>query len=161
MKRIILMITGLGCLVFSACQKEQVKPNDFFIGANIGTLSWIAQPSTAYVGNRDSLQISGSYSDGSQKLTMKIPFAGIGTYTLTNNQATYTLYSVAGGVSTPVAQYQLDNTQTNTVSLNQSNVYVETGSFQLSFVKVSGSGTAPANVSFTNGKFWVALPNID
>jgi len=162
MKKIILTLIGLSCLAFLGCEKgTQVNPNDFFIGANLGSLNWIAQPSTAYLANKDSLQITGSYSDGSQNLVMKIPFQGKGTYTLADGQATFTTYNIEGGISVPTAQYKLDAAQTNTISLDQSNVYEETGSFQLHFVKVSGSATAASSLSFSNGKFWVALPKIN
>ena len=162
MKKIVFTIMALSCVAFFSCQKgTQVKPNDFFIGANLGSLNWLAQPSAAYIGNKDTLQITGTYQDGSQVLMMKVQFAGKGTYTLTDNQATFATYNIAGGVAAPTALYKLDTTQTNTMSLDRSNVYEETGSFQLHFVKVSGSSSAASNLTFANGKFWVALPNIN
>ncbi|HVV55582.1 MAG TPA: DUF6252 family protein [Mucilaginibacter sp.] len=162
MRKLSLATVVLFYTLIISCEKgTQVNPNDFFIAANLGSTNWIAQPSTAYLANKDTLQISGSYADGSQNLVMKVPFQGRGNYTLDSSQASFATYNIEGGVSVPTAQYKLDTTQINTVSLDQSNVYVETGSFQLHFIKVSGSSTAANTLTFANGKFWVALPNIN
>ena len=161
MQKVILTIIGLSCLIFFSCQKgTQVKANDFFIGAVVGNTSWSAYPSSSYSAKKDSLQITGVTTDGSQNLMINIPFKGRGTDTLTFSQASYKVFSTAGGVAASIAQYTLDTTQINTVSIDHSNVYEETGSFQLHFVKVSGSAAEPGTLTFTDGKFWTALPNI-
>ncbi|MGZ3767698.1 MAG: DUF6252 family protein [Mucilaginibacter sp.] len=160
MKKILIAsLVACTLLVFS-CAKEYA-PHDLFIGATLKNTNWVAQPSTSYFANRDSLQINGIYSTSSQSLAMKIRFNGIGSYTLKDQEASFNIFSPTGGVSAPLTSYKLDINKTNTLTITAFDIKtnIATGSFQVNFVKTNGSGDN--TLSLTNGRFWIQLPPVN
>jgi len=167
MKRIVITTIAAFALFASSCKKEN-QPHDLFIGATLKNTNWLAEPSTSYFANRDSLQINGLYTNSDQSLVkndqslvMKIRLNGIGNYTLTDDQASFSISSIYGGISVPVVSYyKLDATQTNNLSITSLNIKtnIATGNFQVHFVKTSGSGDNTLNL--TNGSFWIQIPAV-
>jgi len=159
MKRIVITIIAAFALFTFSCKKDY-QPHDLFIGATINNTDWVAQPSTTYLANRDTLQIQGSTGEvtrGGQNLIFKIRFNGVGSYSLTNaGQATYLVTMEAGATNI----YALDTTQTNSVTITRFDIStnIAQGSFQLHFVKTSGPGANSLN--FTNGSFWIQTPAV-
>ncbi|MFI5160004.1 MAG: DUF6252 family protein [Sphingobacteriales bacterium] len=159
MKRILITTIAVFAVFAFSCKKEN-QPHDLFIGATLKNTDWLAQPSTSYTANRDTLVIQGTKGvplTGTQNLSFKIRFGGAGSYTLTDaNQAAYVVTMEAGAINT----YALDPTQTNTVIINRFDVKtnIAQGSFQLHFIKVSGPGDN--TLSFTNGSFWIQTPAV-
>lgn len=157
MKRIVIIaITAFALFTFS-CRKDN-QPHVLFIGAVFKNTNWIAQPSTSYFANRDSLQVIGTKetNQGSQNLSFNINFRGVGTYPLTAGQATFVNYLESAGVS-----YKLDTTQPNLVNITSFDIKtnIAKGSFQLYFTNTIGNpGTD--NLSFTNGSFWIQMPAV-
>ena len=159
MKRIVITTIAAFALFTFSCKKDN-QPHDLFIGATLKNTDWLAQPSTQYLANRDTLLIQGIKGvplTGTQNLSFKIRFYGAASYTLTSaSQASYVVTMEAGAINV----YALDTTQTNSVIINQFDIKtnIAQGSFQLHFVKVSGPGDN--TLSFTNGSFWIQTPAI-
>ena len=159
MKRILIAIITTFTLFTFSCKKES-QPHALFIGATLNNTDWVAQPSTAYLANRDTLQIQGSTGEvtrGGQNLIFKIRFTGVGSYCLTSaSQGTYLVTMEAGATNI----YALDITQANYVTISQFDVRtnIAQGSFQLHFIKTSGPGANALN--FTNGSFWIQTPAV-
>ena len=159
MKRIVITTIAAFALFTFSCKKE-TQPHALFIGATLKNTDWLAQPSTSYLANRDTLQVLGSKGNpltGTQNLSFKIRFTGASSYTLTTaDQAAYITTMEAGATNI----YALDPTQTNTVIINQFDIKtnIAQGSFQLHFVKTSGPGDN--TLSFTNGSFWIQTPAV-
>ena len=152
MKRILITtIAAFAVLAFS-CKKDN-QSHVLFIGATLKNTSWLAQPSTSYLANRDSLQVTGIKETmvGSQNLSFKIRFRGIGTYALTAGEATFVNFFEAASMS-----YKLDITQPNLVNITSFDVKtnIAAGSFQLYFTNATGN-PGKDNLSFTNGSFWI------
>lgn len=155
-----LIITATFCLLLIFSCKKDYQPHALFIGATLNNTNWVAQPSTTYLANRDTLQIQGSTGEvtrGGQNLIFKIRFSGVGSYGLTSaGQATYLVTMEAGATNI----YALDVTQANYVTISQFDVRtnIAQGSFQLHFIKTSGPGANSLN--FTNGSFWIQTPAV-
>jgi|SRR5579872_3953949 len=157
MKRIVITIIAAFALFTFSCKKDN-QPHDLFIGAILKNTNWLAQPSTSYFANRDSLQVTGikETNQGSQNLSFNIRFQGVGTYPLTAGQATFINYFESAGMT-----YKLDITQPNLVNITSFDVKtnIATGSFQLYFTNATGNpGTD--KLSFTNGSFWIQTPAV-
>ena len=157
MKRIVITIIAAFALLTFSCKKDN-QPHDLFIGATLKNTDWLAQPSTQYLANRDTLQVTGikETAAGSQNLSFRIRFNGVGTYGLTGGQATFINYIESAGMT-----YKLDITQPNLVNITSFDVKtnIATGSFQLYFTNAIGNpGTD--NLSFTKGSFWIQTPAV-
>lgn len=158
MKKVFIFISIFCTLIAFSCKKSTENPaNNLFIGANFQGGNWLAQPSTSYSANRDSLKIQGFHPAGEQHLAFSVRFGGTGTYNLKAGQATY--YTTLG-TDALTSNYKLDTTKTNTVTFSQVNLGtgIAAGSFQLNFVKTYGGGGFSTTANFTNGKFWIQLP---
>lgn len=162
MKKILSTLFILCAVLTFSCTKDN-PPHALFLGATLNNKNWIAQPSTSYFANRDSLQINGLYTSSDQSLVMKIRFNGVGNYTLSGDQASFNIFLLSGGVSAPIASYKLDTTQTNTMSITQYNIKtnIATGKFQIYLVKTQGGASYDNKLSFTNGSFWIQLPPVN
>ncbi|HZX57996.1 MAG TPA: DUF6252 family protein [Mucilaginibacter sp.] len=159
MKRLVITTIALFSLFTFSCKKDN-QPHDLFIGATLKNTDWLAQPSTQYLANGDTLLIQGIKGaplTGTQNLSFKIRFGGAGSYTLTSaSQAAYVINMEAGAINI----YVLDTTQANTVVINKFDIRtnIAQGSFQLHFIKTSGPGDN--TLSFTNGSFWIQTPAV-
>ena len=154
MKRSIFAVLITCCIAAVSCQKEnQSNVQNLYIGANMGGTTWVAKPSTSTT-KGDSLQVQGNNGSGNSTLVFKMAFNGTGNYTLGTGDATFTS---ANGTTTV---YQLDATQTNTVTIAQYNVGLNLvdGSFQLHFIEAQGSAAPGTALSLTNGQFSFLLP---
>jgi hypothetical protein len=156
----ILMAASIFCIVLAfSCKKSTENPAaNLFIGANFQGVNWLAQPSTAYTANRDTLKIQGFLETGDENLAIKIRFGGVGNYMLKANQASYYTMNSSGAIT---SNYKLDTTKANTVTITGFNLAtkIATGSFQLNFVKIAGGAGFNNTANFTNGQFWIQLPN--
>ncbi|HEY5325534.1 MAG TPA: DUF6252 family protein [Mucilaginibacter sp.] len=159
MKKILFAASAFLVLFSISCKKNNQNPvADLFIGATKNNSAWIAQPSTGYFANRDSLTIRGFHATGEETIVLRLGFKGKGSYILKANQA---LYETTVGLDAITSSYKLDTTKTNTLTVTSFNPYtnIATGSFTASFVKTYGVASYPNNISFTNGKFWIELPD--
>ncbi|MGZ3777660.1 MAG: hypothetical protein ACXVIY_00280 [Mucilaginibacter sp.] len=161
MKKLILAIITIGCVVVVSCKKEKPRPvtlTGLYITATMnstaGTSTWVGTPTTGKIPN-DSLLIKGVNSSDNSSLAFRMPFRGAITYVI--NAPDDTLTTTAGGATTV---YWLDATQTNTVTIKQydTTTKVAQGAFVFHFLRHSGSANASNGVNFTNGKFSLKLP---
>jgi hypothetical protein len=131
-------------LIYS-CKKDN-PVHQAFIGANINGSPVVGQPSSAYIANKDSLQIIGQFTN--QVLTMNIRFSGPGKYVLGTKDASF-VNEPSGPVNGPIL---LDSTKTNMIIVDSYNPYtnVAAGTFELHF-----AGSSPTNL--TNGQFWMSI----
>ena len=158
MKKSGLLIAALCTMLMLSCQKEN-QPHQLFVGAVVGNTNWLGQPSTSWLGNRDTLQVQGVKTvviGSNQTVSFKVRFNGVGNYALRDSQASYLVTMEAGQPT----NYKLDTTKTNAVTITgfNSSTGIATGNFQLYFVKASGNPASDDAVSFTNGHFWIQLP---
>ncbi len=154
MKRSIFAVLITCCIAAVSCKKEsQTNVQNLYIGANMGGATWVAKPATSTT-KGDSLQVQGNNGSGNSTLVFKMAFNGVGNYTLGAGDATFTS---ANGATTV---YQLDPTQSNTVTIAQYNVGLNlvNGSFQLHFIEAPGSAAPGTTLSLTNGQFSFLLP---
>lgn len=157
MKRLLLTLTVFCCALIVSCKKDnKTVVNDLFIGAFKQGNNWVAKPSTGIIPSTDSLQVQGFKQVGEENLIFKIKFTGKGTYSLKGAQATY---FTTLGMDAITSNYKLDDTQTNTVTVNSFNVAtgIASGTFEMNFLRTYGSGDA--KISFTGGKFYIYVPN--
>jgi hypothetical protein len=159
MKKILIAVSVFCTVLAFSCKKSNENPAaNLFIVADFQGINWLAQPSTSYTPNRDTIKIQGFRATGEQNLVFKIRFNGMGNYTLKGGQASY--YTTLGSDAI-TSNYKLDTTKTNTVTITGFNMYtnIATGKFQLNFVKTAGGSAFSNTANFTNGQFWIQLPN--
>jgi len=161
MKRILITTIAALTLFAFSCKKDN-QPHDLFIGATLKNTGWLAQPSTSYFANQDSLQINGTNTTSNQGVEMHIRFTGIGNYTLRNNQASFSVTLGPIGGDGPSYRYNLDTTQTNTLRISSFDVKtnIAKGNFQVHFVRPSLSNAPDGTLSLTNGSFWIQTPAV-
>ncbi|MCO5947448.1 DUF6252 family protein [Mucilaginibacter flavidus] len=156
MKKLLLAVPFICCLVFTGCKKDnQNVVNDLFMGAFKNGQAWVGQPFAGYLAGKDSVQVGGFKATGEETLYFNLKALSKGTYTIKPGQA---VYFTTIGMDAVTGNYKIDATLTNTVTIRDFNVAtnIVNGTFLLNFVKVSGAG--PDKLSFTEGKFYALMP---
>jgi hypothetical protein len=156
MKKLLLTMPFICCLIFTACKKDnQNVVNDLFMGAYKNGQAWVGKPFAGYLAGKDSVQLGGFKAAGEETLFFNLKTLSKGTYTIKPGQA---FYHTTIGMDVFTGDYKLDAALTNTVTIRNFNVAtnVVNGAFVLNFVKVSGTG--PDKLSFTDGKFYAVMP---
>jgi hypothetical protein len=159
MKKLLIAAIALGSVLTFSCKKDYQQPHQLFIGATLKNVSWIAQPTTSYIDNNDSLLVQGFHPQGEQNLAFKIKFTGPGTYSLTGTQAYYFTTVGSDAIS---SQYQLDPTQTSSVTFTSYNIgtNIAEGRFEIHLQKIVGGAAFDNTLSFTSGQFWMQMPAV-
>jgi hypothetical protein len=156
MKKPLLAITFICCLIFASCKKDnQNVVNDLFMGAFKNGQAWVGRPFAGYLPGKDSVQVGGFKAAGEETLYFNLKTLSKGTYNIKPGQAAY---QTTIGMDVITGNYKIDTTLTNTVTIRDFDVStnVVNGTFQLNFLRIGGAG--PDKLSFTDGKFYAVFP---